>query len=712
MRPQMPATVAIADPYDAGTMLASVFRRLGASSIMVASTHSIPAAESTVFDPRDFRRLFFWNDDFAGTVAALRAEGVTHVVAGSERGVILADRLAESLNLPGNGTRLSQARRDKFVMIEQAAGHGVRTPKQTQSGDLEEIVNWIEAGDYWPVVLKPRSAKGSESVRFCVSRAAVAKAFHAIRGRTNSLGEQNDTVLAQEYICGPEYVVDTVSHDGHHRLAGLWAYGKSVATYDNVGLMATKRLLPAAGPLADILFGFAVRVLDALGIRHGAGHCEVIVDEYGPVLVEIGARLHGGPPAHLMSRAATGSSQCDLLAQSCLAPATFLAETKQRYVMKGAAAMALLRDFALKGEIEGLPSARSVTWNEQTCAAPTVAGIATLIHSDRKLIEEDLEVLTGGLPCTVLTDRADVLSIAPAWSDLLERSSCNRAFGGPSWYLAALDVQPDVEPRVLVTYRDGVLVGVLALVWDREKGVTRFASDLSDFNDAVVALNDLAAARRLMAAARARFPALDLRCVRSDAACALSARPTIVPIDPKIPCPFADSATGYETWLTSRAGSFRSDLGRVERRAAAHGLRVERLDPARHGGLELPALFLMLQRQRFGDGSLFARNPVAAAFVERALPAAFQDRAALVFGLWSRDNLVGLNICMVGSDSLGYWNAGFHADYAGFSPGTLMVHAALREACDRGLAEFDFLRGREAYKMKWCTGIREIGRLP
>jgi CelD/BcsL family acetyltransferase involved in cellulose biosynthesis len=66
---------------------------------------------------------------------------------------------------------------------------------------------------------------------------------------------------------------------------------------------------------------------------------------------------------------------------------------------------------------------------------------------------------------------------------------------------------------------------------------------------------------------------------------------------------------------------------------------------------------------------------------------------------------------MLGADSLGNWNAGFIADFATYSPGMLMADAAVREACALGLAEFDYLRGLEPYKLRWCSGRREIGRL-
>lgn len=708
----MHRTVAIVDPYDAGAMLAPAFAEHGVAAVMVGSTAAVPHEASSSFDPAAFARLLPWSGDIAVMVDALRDHGVGQVIAGSERGVTLADQLGEALGVPGNGTRLSEARRDKVRMIEEVARHGIRVPAQIQSDRLDSILAWIDAGGHWPAILKPRRAKGSDGVRLCTSKEEVARAFHALHGCIDVLGHRNDTVLAQHYLRGREYVIDTVSLDGRHRLAALWAYGKPEPGYATAGLLSTKQLLPPDGPLSDMLFAFAIRVLDALEIRHGAGHCEAIVDEDGPALVEIGARLHGGPPAHLMSRAATGTSQLDLLVQSCLDPAGFLEGIGRRYGLAGGAAMALLRDDSLRGEIETLPSAQRIAWNAPPGEPqPPVAGLATLIHADRDMVAADLEIVTGGIACELLDRRDAVEAIAPEWRALLDRSRCNRAFGGPAWYLAALDAWPDLSPRVIAAHREGRLAGIFPLAWHQQDDAARFATVLSDYNDLIVADGDIAAARRLMIFARARFPRLELTCIRADSSCALAEGRVPVLVEKKFTCPIADLSAGYDSWFAARSPGFRRELALVTRRAARNGVHARRLDPERDTAIDPGTFFLGMQRARFGERSLFLRDPAAQAFVTRMLPALWRDGTAPLFGLWAGEQLIGLNICMLGADSLGNWNAGFLANFATFSPGMLMADAAVREACALGLTEFDYLRGLETYKLRWCSGRRVIGRL-
>src|SRR5262249_37720270 len=149
--------------------------------------------------------------------------------------------------------------------------------------------------------------------------------------------------------------------------------------------------------------------------------------------------------------------------------------------------------------IERLPSARRVIWNAMEGEPlPLVAGRATLVHSDARFVEADLEIAAAPLSGEVLQTREDVEPITPARRMLLELSRCSRAFGGPSWYLAGLEVQPWLAPRVLATFRGGTLAGVMPLVWDPRGNLVRFATALSDYNDLVVAIGDVAPARLLM----------------------------------------------------------------------------------------------------------------------------------------------------------------------------------------------------------------------
>ncbi|HVV72795.1 MAG TPA: GNAT family N-acetyltransferase, partial [Verrucomicrobiae bacterium] len=48
-----------------------------------------------------------------------------------------------------------------------------------------------------------------------------------------------------------------------------------------------------------------------------------------------------------------------------------------------------------------------------------------------------------------------------------------------------------------------------------------------------------------------------------------------------------------------------------------------------------------------------------------------------------------------------YYLGGFQPRVAPLSPGTILIGHAIEEAIGEGAGEFDFLRGREAYKYLW-----------
>jgi hypothetical protein len=57
----------------------------------------------------------------------------------------------------------------------------------------------------------------------------VQETFHHLLGKVNGLGFYNKNILVQEYLEGPEYVIDIVSRDGEHKVMAIW-YGST--TYE------------------------------------------------------------------------------------------------------------------------------------------------------------------------------------------------------------------------------------------------------------------------------------------------------------------------------------------------------------------------------------------------------------------------------------------------------------------------------------------------
>ena len=74
----------------------------------------------------------------------------------------------------------------------------------------------------------------------------------------------------QEYLKGDEYVVDTVSRDGVHKVCMLWRYDKRRANQSDF-IYYGERPVVSDSAEASVLIPYALSVLSALGVLSGAG---------------------------------------------------------------------------------------------------------------------------------------------------------------------------------------------------------------------------------------------------------------------------------------------------------------------------------------------------------------------------------------------------------------------------------------------------------
>jgi biotin carboxylase len=212
------------------------------------------------------------------------------------------------------------------------------------------------------IVVKPTRSARNDGVTFCDTPEESVAAYQKIVQSVNIYGARNDSVVAQEYMSGVEYIVNTVSCQGHHRVSDLWRYTKITVNGvpDRINGMSS---VPSDDPHHANLRTYAFAVLDALGIRHGPAHVELMRTAGGVRLVEVGARLCGEDVAHY-AQMATGESQIDRTVQAYLDPARFLAEYQSPYRLSHHAAMVFmaspvegtLRSYPLMPLVEGLDS--------------------------------------------------------------------------------------------------------------------------------------------------------------------------------------------------------------------------------------------------------------------------------------------------------------------------------------------------------------------
>lgn len=398
------STCIIVDAYSSGNLLAPEFRSRQIECAHVQSSPDIPTPARSSFHPEHFIENISHEGDLRETLEACASLKPLCVVAGSETGVELADLLSERLGLPSNGSCLSAARRDKAWMVTRV-GQRCRVIPSLKTNAYDEALRWAEQRTGWPVVVKPLRSAGSDSVTTCASGEQLREAFAALLGRPDQFGNLISDVLVQERVQGPEYIVDTVSHSGVHRVTNVWSIVKGAYNGGNF-VCDYNELLPYDGAGTGLL-DYTCEVLDVLGMRFGPAHTELIVTRDGPTLIETAARMHGaGFPIY--SRECVGYSQVDLTADAYVDPVAFRTKTQSPYELrKNLVIVELISgvEGVIKGlpradEIRGLPSfsdmklplrpGDTITRTVDVFSSP---GHVVLIHPDMETVRRDIAAI-------------------------------------------------------------------------------------------------------------------------------------------------------------------------------------------------------------------------------------------------------------------------------------------------------------------------------
>jgi biotin carboxylase len=308
--------VAIVDPYSSGTMYAPALRRAGLSPVAVTSWPPPARSLAGSFRPGDFDQCWSEEHGRPGVMERVAQLSPVAVVPGTASGVELADELAASLT-PGrsNVPELALARRHKGAMVAAVGASGLPVARSVSARRPEDVERWIadEGMSGLDLVLKPAASAGTDGVVLSEGGRGWHRAMRRLQDQVNLLGAVNEEIVVQEYLKGTEYCIDTFTCDGRHTVTNICRYGK-VRNGENFALYEHVEFLPYENPGNPELIRYTERVLDALGIRFGPAHTEVIWTSGGPRLVETNARLAGGgiPAACFL---ATGDSGVNRLAR-------------------------------------------------------------------------------------------------------------------------------------------------------------------------------------------------------------------------------------------------------------------------------------------------------------------------------------------------------------------------------------------------------------
>ena len=353
--------------------------------------------------------MIFERDTYEETLEAVKKYNPKLIVPGNEHGVILATKLANDLNLLCNPIENLDALTLKDKMQEKIAEAGLRYIRGKTVKSIDEAIEFYDSEELGEVVLKPIYSAGSAGVKMCQNKNDMIDALEEIFNSLNYYGEKITEIVVQERIRGTEYYVNTASCDGVHMVSLIWKYTK-VETNEKDIVYDTVETVNELGIGESEMIEYAYNVADALGVKYGPVHGEYMLDEKGPVLIEVNCRPSGGSmPAKYLDRIA-GHHETDLFLDSYLKPKRFHEKRKRRYRLLAHGALKLFivpkdimaRSTPMKNISPRLKSFFDSTlvdikdteiFYPKTQNLDTSCGFVYMVHEDLDVLQKDIDFL-------------------------------------------------------------------------------------------------------------------------------------------------------------------------------------------------------------------------------------------------------------------------------------------------------------------------------
>jgi CelD/BcsL family acetyltransferase involved in cellulose biosynthesis len=325
-----------------------------------------------------------------------------------------------------------------------------------------------------------------------------------------------------------------------------------------------------------------------------------------------------------------------------------------------------------------------------------------------------------------ITDPSRLAELAVIWDSLIDEQSCGAIFRSPSWLLPWWHCLGQGKQLCMyVASLGGEVHGVLPAYHIR---TALGGQRLRLMGDGLAASDYLGLAalprhEEAVAAAIARTVLEHERDVVLEGL--LQDDPLVVAFEraagragltcsttPMEPCPWlslAESGT-FSDWLQRRHTSSGAHLRRQQRRLQKRpGYRAEVLSLERDIVEALPTLWrLHSQRWATQGGSEAVFNSSLERFQHESVRALARRGWARLYVIHIEGEPRAVLYGFGRGKRFAYYQSGWDPAWRQWSLGAAVLRLALEDTCARGLAEFDFLRGDEAYKWLFASSSRQL----
>ncbi len=203
----------------------------------------------------------------------------------SEVSVLTVAAISQEMGLPGIDVEVAKKCTDKGLMRKAFVEHGVPSPKSYSVYSYEDLLKRADEIGY-PLVIKPADNAGSRGVKMLRDQKEFKTAYNDALQHSKS-----GKLVIEEFMKGIEVSVEAFMHKGKINIIGLSDKVRSPLPY----LLDIKVSFPSAYSEAEInnIINMARQTIEAVGVKEGPVHMELIMTKSGPIPVELAARGPG-----------------------------------------------------------------------------------------------------------------------------------------------------------------------------------------------------------------------------------------------------------------------------------------------------------------------------------------------------------------------------------------------------------------------------------
>ena len=334
----------------------------------------------------------------------------------------------------------------------------------------------------------------------------------------------------------------------------------------------------------------------------------------------------------------------------------------------------------------------------------------------------------------IIHEEAEWLELEKTWRDFLPRAAQHSVFLTPDWlytWWKHFGCQGGGEPRVVVSYSEGKLVGLLPLcisgnrshVDDPRRGVLRFMGSTRVCSDFLDGLLDPQARDEVHEGWRQQLQELSEECKAIDLDSgleggeldtALTGDWSSYPVDRRQSdiCPAIRLPQSFDLFLEGLRATVRAKLRSTRRKLSNEGkVTLQLIETPEEVEAGFATCVDLHQRRRESIGKVGSFSDTDYLAFHREVAQLFALRGWLRILILKLDGRpVASRYTFVYRGHVSDYVLGQEPDMSRFSVGFVLLSYCVETAVERGERMMDLLRGDEPYKFRWAGETRVLWR--